>query len=88
MPVMGKAATTAVSLRRRPSLAADWCDFLEAHARKVYAGVLRKDLQAAHALADKIRSGALTEGQTPREVYRNGWALLQTPDDVYGGLRA
>jgi hypothetical protein len=22
-----------------------------------------------------------------REVYRNAWALLQTPDDVYGGLR-
>jgi putative DNA primase/helicase len=67
-------------------LAAEWCEFLEAHARKVYAGVLQKDLQAAHALVDKIRTGALTDGQAPREVYRNGWSLLQTPDDVYGGL--
>ena len=67
-------------------LAAEWCVSFEAHARKVYAGVLQKDLQAAHALVDKIRTGALTDGQAPREVYRNGWSLLQTPDDVYGGL--
>jgi Protein of unknown function (DUF3987) len=84
--MMGEAVTTAVSLNAA-QLGADWCDFLEAHARKVYAGVLHKDLQAAHALAEKIRSGALTSGQTVREVYRNAWALLQTPDDVYGGLR-
>ena len=68
-------------------LAAAWCEFLEAHARKVYAGVLQKDLQAAHALAEKMRGGTLTHEMTVREVYRNGWALLQTPDDVYGGLR-
>jgi putative DNA primase/helicase len=66
--------------------AASWCEFLEAHARKVYAGVLQKDLQAAHALANKINERAITDGQTPREVYRNGWALLRGQDDVYGGL--
>jgi putative DNA primase/helicase len=68
------------------TLAAAWCEFLEAHAQKVYAGVLHKDLQAAHALAEKIRSGAVVDGQTVRDLYRNGWALLRTPDDVQGGL--
>jgi Protein of unknown function (DUF3987) len=77
---------TAVSLEAA-QLAAAWCEFLEAHARKVYAGVLQKDLQAAHALADKIRGGMLAHEMTVREVYRNGWALLTTADDVYGGLR-
>jgi putative DNA primase/helicase len=67
-------------------LAASWCEFLEAHACKVYAGVLQKDLQAAYALADKINAHGVTDGQTVREIYRNGWALLRTHDDVYGGL--
>ena len=79
-------AATAVSLEAA-KLAAAWCEFLGTHARKVYAGVLQKDLQAAHALAEKLRGGTLTHEMTVREVYRNGWALLQTPDDVYGGLR-
>jgi hypothetical protein len=75
--------TVALDVTR---MAATWCEFLECHARRVYAGILQKDLQAAHALADKIRLGAITNGQSPREIYRNGWALLQTPDDVYAGL--
>jgi putative DNA primase/helicase len=69
-------------------LAAAWCDFLEAHASKVYAGVLHKDLQAAHAIAEKIRSGAVVDGQTVRDIYRNAWALLRTTDDVQCGLAA
>jgi putative DNA primase/helicase len=66
--------------------AAAWCEFLEAHARKVYAGVLQNDLLAAHALADKINARAILDGQTTREICRNGWALLGTQADVYGGL--
>jgi Protein of unknown function (DUF3987) len=66
--------------------AAAWCEFLEAHARKVYAGVLHKDRQAAHALAEKIQGGAIVDGQTVRDIYRNAWALLRTPEDVQSGL--
>jgi hypothetical protein len=83
--VSGKTSSAKVGLDCA-RLAASWCEFLEAHARKVYAGVLQKDLQAAHALADKINEHAITDGQTVREIYRNGWALLRTQDDVYGGL--
>ena len=60
-------------------LAAEWCEFLEAHARKVYTGVLQKDLQAAHALVDKIRTRALTDGQAPREVYHQWLVPVANP---------
>jgi putative DNA primase/helicase len=76
-----------VSLRCA-QLAAEWCDFLEAHARKVYAGVLNKDLQAAHAIKAKIEEEAISTGQSPRDIYRAQWSLLRTPEDVYGGLGA
>jgi hypothetical protein len=66
--------------------AAAWCEFLEAHAMKVYAGTLNRDLQAAHALATKIREGAIVDGQSPREIIRAQWSLLRTSEDVYGGL--
>jgi putative DNA primase/helicase len=83
--VSGEAPATMVGLEAA-RLAASWCEFLEAHARKVYAGVLQNDLQAAHALADKINARAMTDGQTVREIYRNGWALLRAQEAVYGGL--
>jgi len=38
-------------------LAALWTDYLELHARKIYAGVLNPDLQAAHLLLKKIEQG-------------------------------
>jgi len=66
--------------------AAAWCDFLEHHARKVYAGILNKNLQAAHALKTKIDKGMIVTGQTVRAIYRNQWSFLRTPDDVFGGL--
>jgi putative DNA primase/helicase len=67
--------------------AAAWCEFLEMHAKKVYAGVLNRDLQAAHALAAKIAEGAITDGQAPRDIIRAQWSLLRESEDVYGGLR-
>jgi Protein of unknown function (DUF3987)/NrS-1 polymerase HBD domain len=79
----GGAQVTASATK----MALDWCGFLEQHAQKVYAGVVRKNLQAAHALADKIKKGMILSGSVPREIYRNHWAMLSTPEDVYDGLR-
>jgi hypothetical protein len=67
--------------------AAAWCEFLELHAKKVYAGVLNRDLQAAHALAAKIAEGAISDDQAPRDILRAQWSLLHESEDVYGGLR-
>ena len=66
--------------------AAAWCEFLELHAKKVYAGALNRDLQAAHALRRRSRTAAFTDGQTPREISRAQWALLRESEDVHGGL--
>jgi len=58
--------------------AADWCEFLESHARRIYASCERPELQAAHLLAKKIQSGAVTSKMTIRETYRKGWSGLTT----------
>jgi putative DNA primase/helicase len=57
-------------------LAIAWCTYLEAHARRVYACVTEPDMEAAHALAERIKAGALPDPFTLRDVYRPGWAGL------------
>lgn len=63
-------------------LAASWVDFLEAHARKVYAAEIARDVHAARALAEKIRAGAVPDGTSVREVWRHEWAGLTTSGAV------
>jgi len=63
--------------------AAAWCDFLEAHARKVYAAELTGNASAAHALADRLLSGAVRDGVTVREVSRREWSGLDRSGVVY-----
>ncbi len=67
--------------------AVEWCAFLEAHARKVYAPELNLDTKTAHALAAKIKEGAVVDGDTLRDVYRNQWAGMTRPDDVRSAAR-
>jgi hypothetical protein len=68
-------------------LAALWTDYLELHARKIYAGVLNPDLQAAHLLLKKIEQGKLKKGNSIRDIYRNQWTGLQTKEQVAQGLQ-
>ena len=67
-------------------LAADWCDFLEQHARKIYSPELQPDVTAAHRLAAKIKAGDIQDGQTVREIYRCQWSGLTNAEPVYAGL--
>jgi hypothetical protein len=67
-------------------LAAAWCEFLEQHARKVYAAELNPGLEGAIALAEKIEQGAIVDGQTVRDVYRNHWSGLGTAERVQAAL--
>lgn len=78
----GGPVTLAAVLR-----AADWCEYLEAHARRLYAQGLGADCAAAHALAARIRRGDVKDGSTPRDIYRNGWASLDKAA-TYRGLEA
>jgi hypothetical protein len=72
----------AVGLRSA-RLAADWCDFLELHAIKVYAGAIHPDIQAAHVLADKIREGKVRDMMPMRDIYRAQWSGLKTKSLLY-----
>ncbi|MEO6965532.1 MAG: YfjI family protein [Acidobacteriaceae bacterium] len=70
-------------------LACDWCDYLETHARRVYASQIRPEQIAAIALSRRLAKGwKRAEGQfTLREVYRNGWAGLTTPDESRAAIQ-
>jgi hypothetical protein len=61
-----------------------WCDYLEGHARRVYAPAIDNGLTAAHALRRK--RGELGETFTARDVYRRGWSGLTDAGAVAEGL--
>jgi hypothetical protein len=61
-------------------VAAAWCDFLEAHAEKIYTA--EGPESAAVALARRIREGKVQDGTTSREIYRHNWSNLENPDRV------
>jgi putative DNA primase/helicase len=68
--------------------AAGWCRYLEGHAYRVYAsGLSRRD--SATVLGDKLIGGwKRSDGKfTLREVYRNQWTGLKTPDEAQAALR-
>ena len=59
-----------------PSLlrALAWCEYLESHARRIYAPALAPDLFAARELDRRLLS--LPEPFTAKDVYRNHWRGL------------
>ncbi|GMV26413.1 MAG: hypothetical protein AMXMBFR58_24440 [Phycisphaerae bacterium] len=61
-----------------------WAEYLETHARRVYAQVLHPDIAGARALGKKILSGAVADGFDLRSVYRKGWSNLTCPDEAKG----
>jgi hypothetical protein len=62
--------------------AAAWCDYLEAHARRVYQAAREGDLEGARALAEKLRSRKLSHSFTARDVYKHHWGSLDNPQDT------
>jgi hypothetical protein len=63
-----------------------WAEFLEAHARKVYATELLPGVEAARSLQTKIQAGRIRDGCSVRDIYRHGWAGLASPAQVAAGL--
>jgi putative DNA primase/helicase len=63
-----------------------WCEYLAAHARRLYAAVTDAARVAAVLLATKISGGQLPSPFTARAVYRNEWAGLTEPRIVQGAL--
>ncbi len=62
------------------------CEFLEVHARKVFAPELNHGLASAYALSKKILSGAVHDGDTIREIYRHGWTDLTDSKDTFAAV--
>jgi putative DNA primase/helicase len=54
-----------------------WVDYLETHARRVYAIVANGAPVAGKALARRIQKGELKDGFTLRDLCRKHWAGLQ-----------
>jgi putative DNA primase/helicase len=79
----GKLGPVSLEAAQR---AADWCDFLKDHARKVYVDELQKGRAAAWALAAHIADGSIYDGSTVRGVCRGGWSGLSMPELVGAGL--
>lgn len=67
-------------------MAAIWCDYLETHARKVYAISINPEGHAAEALAKKIREGRIKDGMPVRDIKRKHWSLLSDNEAVNGAL--
>ena len=53
--------------------AAAWCEYLEAHARRIYGLLELQQVSAANALARRLAKGKLQDGFTVRDVHRKGW---------------
>jgi hypothetical protein len=63
-------------------LAEQWCEYLEAHARKLYAEELSPGVDGAHKLAERIENGDVKDRHSMRELYRPQWAGLRTPEQA------
>ncbi len=62
-------------------MAAAWCDYLEAHARRVYLLCADGDISAASTLAERIK-GSLTNPFTFRQVAQKGWSGISSVEDA------
>jgi hypothetical protein len=72
---------TCVSLAHARQ-AAEWCDYLESHARRVYSCIVTPQFRAAQVLSEKIKQKKVgTDGIfSVREVYLKGWSGLDTKE--------
>ncbi len=67
-------------------MAIEWCTYLEAHANRVYSLNEQSDMLSASILLDHIRKGDVKDGCSPRDIYRNGWKFLKSPEETKAAL--
>lgn len=63
------------------SLAIRWCDFLLAHARRIYQSAMDGDSDLAQGLATRIKA-SLPNPFTIRDVQRKGWGGLDSTETI------
>jgi hypothetical protein len=64
-----------------------WAEYLETHARRIYAPAITPDMDAARALSRRIKSGAVGPSFGLRDVYNRGWSGLSTRDEVAAAVK-
>jgi hypothetical protein len=62
-----------------------WCEYLESHARRVYAVGSGKSVAAL--LAEKVAAGALSTRFSVRDVVKKNWHSLNSPELVRTAIR-
>ncbi|MGZ6389580.1 MAG: phage NrS-1 polymerase family protein [Ktedonobacterales bacterium] len=67
--------------------AVTWCEYLESHARRLYAHAENPALERARALFDHIQAGEVRDGTPVRQIYRHQWSRLLTPDEVSDAIK-
>ena len=63
-----------------------WEDYLNSHARRIYASAQTTASQPEHLLAAKIQHGHLADGFTLRDVYGHHWSGLNDKEQVKTAL--
>ncbi|MGZ8927867.1 MAG: DUF3987 domain-containing protein [Methylobacter sp.] len=58
------------------TLAVQWCEYLESHARRIYGMCMTPEREAAAILATHIKGGKLPNPFNARDVYRKHWQML------------
>lgn len=64
-----------------------WAEYMETHARRLYASVAAPDAATARAIVAKIRSGALLTVLTVRDIYRPQWTGLTDLETIKAGVK-
>ena len=62
-----------------------WAEYLEAHARRAYASVTQAEAEGARALLRRLPK--LPDVFAARDIYRNNWAYLGTPEEAHQAAR-
>ena len=66
--------------------ACGWCEYLETHARRIYAAATNNPLQAAKLILQKIQKRKLESGFNSRLIQRKNWTGLTVNEDIKLGL--
>jgi len=67
-------------------MAAAWCDYLESHAGRIYGAATMPGMESAREIIKHIRRGVIQDRCNPKDIYRNHWSRLGTPEEVKAGL--
>lgn len=63
-------------------LAIKWCEYLEAHAKKVYGLLGELQLDSVMAFIKKVKDSKIKDGDSLRDIYRHHWSNLDNTRKV------